>query len=336
MNSAPGQVKGDNAPDSSPGTSALLSFTKAIVAAMRRALPTSEAAVSRHLQAVLSGNSGDEVAADDATASAGTTDNDTSVDADHGASLGPLLHVLDDESPELRVIAFYLPPWEAWLQEAALPRATDPSGDRVSDATGWLKQWRDYHQRLLDMRSSRPARVTLINAGRLDAGSLAAMLKAAGHGSLHHLRIQAAVAWIPPVVEPLGRLLAGWMADHAPECWETYEQLESCALMHGREPEFRATSALVDCEEIETFLAAAREIQASMADDAAGNERTASYGPLLDELRDENELLTLQVEQLHEELEFQVRSGSQMRAILLEAGGTAEAARRLITRLVER
>lgn len=321
MNTELAHDDGSTVPATGQGVSALLSSTKAILEAMRRALPTADAAISQRFQAILSGSADGDTATDD---------------ADQDALMRSLLHALNDKSPELRVTAFYLSPWEAWLHEAAVPGLDDAIGDGRPKATEWLQQWRDYHHRLLDMRSSRPTRVTLINAGRLDAGSLVAMLEAAGHGPLEHLRIKAAVASIPPIVEPLARLLAAKMAEYEPGCWETYEQLESCALIHGREPEFRASAALVDCDEIESFLAVARDIQSGVADDVAGNEGSASFGPLLDELREENELLALQVEQLHEELEFQVRSGSQMRAILLEAGGTAEAARRLITSLVDR
>jgi len=225
------------------------------------------------------------------------------------------------------VVVLYLAPWEAYLARAA-------DDDRAHD--DWMVDWLAWHRELVALHDAAPGRVHLVNAGRLDsAARLAGHLDGAG------------MAWPDDIPLPrlgpsdltVARILAGAMAEFARPMWEQYQALEARALLLGREPEFLGTAGLPDLARIDDLLQALeavrvearRSAQAGVARgtaDAAGRNRQDAQ--LVAELRQENELLDLQLQQLHEELHFQVENGRQLRRLLAEAGDVATAARHLI------
>lgn len=257
-----------------------------------------------------------------------------------GAALGSPVTAEAAATGEGPVLALYRAPWEAFLD--ARP---------VSDGhRAWLAGWCRFHRGLLSLHRSAPDRVLLVNAGRLrDPDALPRHL-----GGLGIEVDPGATATIgEPATEAV--LLHPWiaaaLAGTGSEAWEVYEELESCSLLLDRDPEFQATIAMPDLADPQAFLAAFASLrdeirqsldalrdQVSENRDAAmlAREAAAVPSPVDESLRQENELLSLQLQQVLEELHYHMESGKSLRALLLQSGDTAEAARLLISELAKR
>lgn len=243
---------------------------------------------------------------------------------------------IDDDLPDAAganarpLVGLYFPPWEACL--AAAPAEAAGSDD-------WTVDWLAWHQALVALYESAPGRVHLVNAGRVRSPDLLAA----------HLA-EAGLAWpagielpqLAPADEPAARLLASAMAEFARPLWDQYQVLESCAALLDREPEFLGTVGIPDLAKNDEVLAVLREVQAHARDavetasacDIAASARAAALdAALAGELRQENELLGMQLQQLHEELRFHVESGKQLRQALAEAEVVATSARRMLSSL---
>lgn len=233
------------------------------------------------------------------------------------------------------VVGLYLPPWEAFVSW----RATHPD-DSHHD---WAVDWVAWHRALVSLYASAPERVHLVNAARLgDPELLVAHLAQSGDAW------PADIEWpsLPAGDQGIARLLAAVMAEFGRPLWEEYQALEACAVLLGREPEFLGSAPLPDLADYDEVLATLREVQAvarGSVDAAADKAAEASAEAFarqaqgdaarMRELRQENELLAVQLQQLHEELHFQVESGKQLRQALAEAGAVATEARLALSSL---
>lgn len=241
-------------------------------------------------------------------------------------------------SAELKILAFYQPPWEALLEACEQSAITDGE-----DGLAWLRYWLKYHQRLLAARMAAPDRVLLVNVGRIeDVNALASALHDAGMSfpvqSAGRVAMQAAET-------PLSRLLAGQMAEIGREYWELYEALESCALLVGRDPEFQGSTDTVDVADMSSFLGAIchAQIDLRVATQSlapallpADKAELTRHSVQMEHLRQENDLLSLHIHQVYEELNQRLAENSQLRGMFGGAGEVADRARRLISALAPR
>lgn len=220
-----------------------------------------------------------------------------------------------------RVVCFYCAPWD-------MPECVGNDGPEDFDA--WLSAWMDYHAGILGAWRASPDGVLLVNARRAgEAPDIARRLAAAG------LALDAACAPTddsPALPAWVRGLLAGHLAESAPEVWECYEALESCALLTGPMPEFRGSAGLVDmADTAAVFRAAARladgpveaGVDPALLEDARA--RAHQLEAQLDLLRNENELLALQVGQLHQEIELADDARREMQARIPATGEPASA-----------
>ena len=244
------------------------------------------------------------------------------------------------------VVGLYLPPWEAFLARADSAPGDGSRPQATSD--DWAADWLAWHRELVGLYESAPDRVHLVNAGRLEGiDALAGHLS--GVGVELDWPAGAALPELSPGDVPVARVLASAMAEACRPLWEQYQALEACAVLLGREPEFLGSTDLPDIASPDALLAALRDVQRDAGDaraesaNADASQARASAGRRADgaaalaaELRQENELLGLQLQQLHEELHFQLESGKQLRRALAEAEETATSARLVISSLATR
>lgn len=298
------------------GGSAIVSFSKAVKDVMQRMSPDFDQRASEVFH--------DALLAVESPIRASAQHHEDQ--ADHAANTpAEVCQLLQGEPNPL--LAFYLPPWEAFLIE-------DNGQQDHRTVEVWLARWHSYHRNLLDAKALAPELVTLVNAGRLDATGLAMTMKTAlpSCPGLDDVAARAVLARLPSAEPALSRWLSARMAQSAPQYWELYESLESCALLCGREPEFRATSALPPLDEAVSGMLLAAEIQAGHGEAGRDKSRPDQMA-LIEELQRENELLCLQVQQLHEELCDHMLVGQQLRSLVVEAGDAADTARRLLSSL---
>lgn len=294
MNHDTSVAHGD-APDRVPAPVTVVAFSGSVRQALRAALQDCDAATSDALQAALA--QPDRAQAGGARA------------PDPGTGI---------------TIGFYAPPWEDFLGADVQP---------AEDTRAWLDGWCRYHQRLLELAGS-PGSVVLVNAGRLDPEALQVAADNLGFRTAAREDVRVACLRLPVVDAAVARLAAAEMARSTPRCWEIYESLEACAFLAGREPEFRATLEVPDFAEPASALHAIRDLVSpagSHAADASVQARLDTMRETVDELQQENELLNLQLQQLHEELHHHVTSERELRKLLIEAGAAAATARRLMS-----
>lgn len=285
----------DDASDRAPDPITVVAFSDTVRQAMRAALEEFDVAASDALEAALA----HPVHAD--------AEDARVPDPGNGITVG-----------------FYAPPWEDFLGAATQP-AEDPQA--------WLEEWCHYHQRLLALAGSS-ANVTLVNAGRLDPETLQNAADNCGFSTVARDAMHVACTRLPVVDGPIARLAAAQMARSTPQCWEIYESLEACAFLAGREPEFRATWNITDFEQPTSALRAIHDLHSSTGSngpDASIHARLDTMRKIVDELQQENELLNLQLHQLHEELHQHVAAERELRKLLGEAGAAAAAARRVMS-----
>lgn len=256
-------------------------------------------------------------------------------DSGSGADPGDWASATLASQQDRPVLGLYRSPWEAFLGE--------PDVAGCEEARQWLAAWCRFHRDLLACYRQSPDRVLLVNAGCLaDPAPLVEHLRASGIEPPPQIAGRGGEA----AQGELSRLLASGLAGVAPEAWAIYEELESCALLLGREPEFQATCSLADPDDAGELMAAFAQLQsatrAAIRDACAETDRNriaeaeAAGEIRTRELRQENELIASQLQQVLEELHYQVESGKDLRALLVEAGNNAEAARMLISRLAGR
>jgi predicted nucleic acid-binding Zn-ribbon protein len=231
-----------------------------------------------------------------------------------GVFLEPLL----DHFAELKAVVFYQPPWDGLLE--ACQRHGIHSG---TEAAAWLEHWLTYHECVLAAREAAPDRILLVSASRSTAElrTLYAELHERGLALPKRDRAQdwpeqAGQAGDRRYASVLGRV----MQDAGAEYWDLYESLESCALLLGREPEFRANEALLEEQDLAGVLALWCDAVQKPALTALAEERLTLYRQVqtqaaaagaardaleqqLQEARQEGELLQMQVHQVQEELE---------------------------------
>jgi len=165
-----------------------------------------------------------------------------------GPRVVPVTELAEDilqAHPDGLVLAFYQAPWIA-VQDAA---QTDPR----EALTSWLA----YNKRLLRVRQVFKGRVLLLNADKLETTSDA---------FLRELQGRAGLSFQSNAIENFTEVLKGTGRDHlacvrsklfewlAPECWDLYEALESCAWLGGREPEFRSTMAMPPADALDDIF----------------------------------------------------------------------------------
>lgn len=102
-----------------------------------------------------------------------------------------------------------------------------------------LQFWREYHQKLLDRYRQTEASAMLINGDRpISIDSLASRLGSPVRRRVRHVTVSTPLRdQRPPVDFPASYLQI--IDTVAPECLELYMDLESCAELMGREPEFK-------------------------------------------------------------------------------------------------
>lgn len=244
--------------------------------------------------------------------------------------------------PRLQILAFYLSPWEAFLD--ACGGGDPPERQQI---WGWLTGWADYQQALLKARMVAPDRVFLVNAGRLDhLDGLRRRLRQMGAAIREPSGVAKSSVEAPPTSPSLSCLVAAQMAEAGREYWAIYEALESCCVLYEREPEFRATAELPDMHDLSSILVSfSRMHRTIMEDDPAvpvllPDQTEESPDRLLEaglpDLQRENELLVLQLHQLYEELDHHVSCAAELRQIVNDSGEAADAARRLIAQLASK
>lgn len=247
-----------------------------------------------------------------------------------------LLQILPGIHPQLKIIAFYMSPWEAFLE-----RCMQDGEQSREQAASWIQAWFDYHQQLMATRKQVPGRMVLLNAGRLgDIERIRSQLLDAGV-PLHEPSRPVEIDRCRPVQTLLFRLLASQMGELGREYWELYETLESCALLCGREPEFQGAMELIDTQDLNAILACFSQIQSAIDAETIYDRRATPRGVqgdpghlhLLDQVQRENELLGLQLHQLYEELDYHVAYNARLRGLVSYAGEGSEAARQLISEL---
>lgn len=232
----------------------------------------------------------------------------------------------DAEADAPRIVCFYCAPWD-------MPECIGHDGPE--DLETWLSAWLDFHAAILEAWRASPERLALVNARRSGApANIARRLGATGF-ELDPARAPAGAR--PPLPAWARGLLAGHLAESAPEVWECYEALESCALLTGPMPEFRGSGGLTDMADASAVfravaqgLAEPGEARVDPRDLEDVRMRARLLEDQLDALRHENELLTLQAGQLHQEIELadEMRRGVQAKARTLRdpVVGTAERA----------
>lgn len=229
------------------------------------------------------------------------------------------------------ILALYRAPWVAFLE--------DQDRDGQDGAAQWLDDWIHFHRGVLELQHRLPARVLLVNAAHLgDGESLIAHLQELGvpcesrdgDGQGDKRAMDGPESAGPA----LQSLLAAGMAHSCPEAWSTYEELESRALLLGREPEFRGADGIADVTNPGALLAGFAALRNAIRHDRDASKLVQpAVDPAFEALRRENELLGLHLEQVLEELHFHNESGKHFRRRLLEAGEIAEAARIVISDL---
>lgn len=224
--------------------------------------------------------------------------------------IGRVADRLIERHPGLRVLVLYQSPWEAFEEACRLHRL------RGADASlAWLSYWLRYHQDALSARERAPGRILLVNAGRLAtrAPLLVELLEEEGI---------AVGRDAPPMPSGQGAgaaplaMLAAQMVDRGGEYWDTYEALESSAVLLGREPEFRNTYARTESHGLAPVLG----LWSSAL--AAG------------EVQVENDLLQKQLQHLQGELGQYMRANEAMREALGRSTDVAHQARTLISELL--
>lgn len=227
------------------------------------------------------------------------------------------------------VLALYRAPWVAFLDGA------DATG--AAAASRWLAEWIRFHRAVLALHQRFPGRVVLVNTGALeDAGPLIAHLRELGFACGDSPGPPEPASGPENVARALQSLLAAGMADASPDAWTVYEELESRALLLGREPEFRGADATADLSDPGELLAGFAALRAGIATALEQARAAPSPEPSpspSDVFQQENELLGLHLEQVLEELQFHSERGRQLEALLQEAGEVSEAARILISEL---
>lgn len=135
------------------------------------------------------------------------------------------------------VIALYLPPWAYLQQQISAEGREALDADVFRYATRVLARWQSYHLALLGFTRRNPSTVFLLNGSRpIDLGVLSDRLQeklgdpapvtAALLGKFEPIKCLYEQA-LMQIVEGL-----------ATECVDLYAELESCAELTGREPEF--------------------------------------------------------------------------------------------------
>jgi hypothetical protein len=229
------------------------------------------------------------------------------------------------------VVALYRAPWTAYLE--------DQDSEGKEAALQWLADWIRFHRGVLDLQRQFPARVLLVNvAGMGDGGPLLAHLRELGlRCGGEHAEASPGGTRATGLAGPehaLQSLLAAGMADACPDAWTVYEELESRALLLGREPEFRGADAVADLSNPGELLAGFAALRDAIEQELkAGRLASTAVDSTADTLRKENELLGLHLEQVLEELQFHSEDGKRLRRRLQEAGRVSEGARMLISRL---
>lgn len=261
---------------------------------------------------------------------------------DDAACTAAALPTLLSRYPDLKILALYLSPWEAFLEACEQGEYLD-----VAQTRNWLSAWAAQHEALLEARSVAPGRVYLINAGRLDhVGEIRKRLRETGLLLPEQPADTQKVSCLS--MRPshaVSVLLASHMAEAGREYWSIYEALESCCVLCEREPEFQATAEIVDVRDLASVLTLAYQIQRTEemhvafapepASEAEASVDGAPAGALSDVNR-ENELLVLQLHQLYDELDYQVSCAAELREIVTHSGETADAARLLIAQLAKK
>lgn len=230
------------------------------------------------------------------------------------------LHDLMRVQSVTRVIGFYNAPWDINF---------DMTGDgRAQALTGWM----DCHKRMLRLLQTYKGRVLMINAADVDNASpfLEKVREFSGRELDPEARDSDAMLQVGNR-DPLEAIRAKMFEWLAPEAWDVYEMLESCAWLNGREPEYRSSMPSVDPALIEDVLAewqSARKLPLALAElsatasradaaeaaleiqERAAKETESQLRSNIDELEkraksneSESQLLLTQLHQVQEELE---------------------------------
>jgi len=248
------------------------------------------------------------------------------------------------EREELRVLVLYQPPWEAFVEACSVHRFADGV-----EAVAWLREWREFHERVLRDRELAPDRVFLVNAARL-APQLAELRAALGLQDAAQ-ELSAELGATAALVGEHFQLLCRRIEELAPDYWQTYEELESVALLFGREAEFRGTGHPDRALELQHSLAmwgdaVAARVRDRQASEAAGSARSneelvarlqlehTADAERNNDLQLENELLAHMIQQMQEELAYHVRSNEELRQALEQSTDAGERARVLVSRML--
>jgi hypothetical protein len=197
--------------------------------------------------------------------------------------------------PEMKFLLTYQPPWQAI--DNLLRRHRDKLNSSASRAPDmWLK----YNLDLLNFYSHHRDRCLLVNTGfmsSIESGIIEAINNRFGFSlqtydtESNHLISQDA---------PPDMIYSTLLAQTAPECIELYADLESSAVLLGRECDLECQQLFLTQPDKTKFI---RQWADLCAQETAWKEKNTATTQQLEENEAESELLLLQLHQVQEELE---------------------------------
>lgn len=190
-----------------------------------------------------------------------------------------------------------------WLYRAPWKAFDQPSGDSTTDIPGSLTNWLQRNRTLLNERRQFNGNLLMINADRVRPTDLHARLD--GTTAAPAAPAEQSASSCAPYESLFGQLF-NWSA---PRYWDVLEALEAASWLPSGEPLFR-NDCMASEEQLNSLLGmlhsrtqASRELHQLRQDSdsvTASNHRLTQEN---DDLRQEGELLLLQLHQVQEELE---------------------------------
>jgi hypothetical protein len=186
-----------------------------------------------------------------------------------------------------------------WLYRAPWSTLGQMSGDDHPDIQGGLARWLEQNRGILNMRRQFSDNLLLVNTDRVRPADLRARLAGAAV-------TQDAIDNLPTSLEAsCGSLLGQLFHWSAPQYWDVLEALEAAAWLPFGEPLFRGdcTASEAQLNTLLDVMHGRRELhplRQTPDEDISSNHHLKQENS---ELRQESELLLLQLHQVQEELE---------------------------------
>lgn len=151
------------------------------------------------------------------------------------------------------LIAVYSTPWH-YLHHA-MNHGAETYRDLVADGMRILASWKAYHAALLSFCRQQPAKAVLINGDKpVDINALSRAI-ATQFGVPHNAHGNGDERDESTASASVGGALIGIVEAIAPDCIDLYYELEACAELLGREPEFSVDGFLQRREAVLEILA---------------------------------------------------------------------------------